>query len=377
MDRDEIEYRIHRLHSCGQDRLSVPLLDLVDSNQTDSQLTKAITQYLSTMGSYGSNVQFLNKKLGCSELQIMEIFKSYNKRIFTKLGKKNSKLVDLLLGSGVTNLDCIRSHPSVFDRSLSWIEARLKYLRGEGIRENLPVFYFTLTKSAFEYSIEKFKERDMKNTYDASKDLEQLDLSEKDRALVEEILRQHEARQFTNFPKIKLLISNGISLRDIVNHSYILDFSLSTLSNQLTSLQEAGMDKIHVSQIVQYISRRKISKTKLSQRLLASLMKCHISHLQSYSFNVVGELNQGEQRIAENIEFLLSQGFTKKDIQEVPIVLGHDTEILCQYWFSLPTNLNTYHLCMNDPIKLLNGLQYTIEKDMNFKSLVAVKMHDN
>ncbi|XP_050404974.1 uncharacterized protein LOC126820874 isoform X1 [Patella vulgata] len=168
--------------------------------------------------------------------------------------------------------------------------------------------------------------------------------------------------------KYELLKSYGISGMDVINRPNIMLVSYDKIKEAVEHAAEFGIENQTIAEIYIRCNFKKIPKQSCGARQYAYLadklgMPCEKLRRSLDSKWMSERLN-----MKNNVEFLQAQGFSLRDLQAFPIVLGHEHEYLKNFASSLPhrPELHPFEKYAEDKILLLNSLQYYIEQSVGF-----------
>lgn len=177
----------------------------------------------------------------------------------------------------------------------------------------------------------------------------------------------------TLMPKIAFLESKGFHVEDIITQR-LLHLGLNTIRDTYAMLEEHGIEDISMPILYHFVMFKRIRNKPQVRLNLAKIINIKEDQVHVPPEMLKLLFLQKRQVLIENYKFLIECGFTKDSIQRLIIVIGHDPRIVRRHWAQLPEReeLWPFESWQQDEWKLLNVLQYYIEKEDNFQRPVVL-----
>lgn len=175
-------------------------------------------------------------------------------------------------------------------------------------------------------------------------------------------------------PTIEYLRSIGITNKSIVDDILCLKMSLKLLKQSVEKLQKDGVEDIDLMQITavankmmpqkQPAHQQYVNKTFIRTKLL--IPKEEWKKVERTSFK------NSSKVLVKNFKLLTDSGFTLDSLRCCPYVIGHSSDVLEEHLQKLKAmeDLSVYKDLFADKRKLVNLLQYIIEKNNYFRRVV-------
>ena len=175
-------------------------------------------------------------------------------------------------------------------------------------------------------------------------------------------------------PTIEYLWRIGITSKSIVNDILCLKMSLKLLKRSVEKLQKDGVEDIDLMQITAVANKmmpqkrpthqQYVNKTFIRTKLL--IPQEEWKKVERTSFR------NSSKVLVKNFKLLTDSGFTIDSLRCCPYVIGHSSDVLEEYLQKLKAmeDLLVYKDLFADKRKLVNLLQYIIEKNNYFRRVV-------
>ena len=324
-----------------------------------------------------SVADFWLEKFQCGEEAIVDSV-DRNPRLFRSDIKAMCEKVDILLRYGAT-LDDVRAHSHVLkNRNVATIETRAREL-SRLCAPPLSVAWIAQSEYIYQeilhnYSTAEDEQADklsyIQKQVGGTDSTDNIDLWRK----IPYVSRQ----QFRILrPKLELLRSKGFTHDDIVMAPYIFKLGLESMHAIYDELEAHGIETITLRLICTFSQRRAISKYRLTKHILAKVIGCAPEAIGPLPKDMRVMFLQTTSIMSANFRFLCDEcGFDRDHIRRLPVILGHDHALLREHWTILPQRdeLRPFDEWTRDRWRLLNVLQYFIERENNFKHPVVFSL---
>lgn len=366
----EIVKRASSLKYLGHTNISVQLLKAIHSNMSLT-LMKQKLRLLRPMFKYTTLISYMQEVLKCSDSEMHILMQKVPAmRGFRNMNAFTAK-VEYLQSQGLT-LEDFKAYPAVLCRSLTVLRDRTSIIKKFQVEKSFPIGALIVSEKQFQRFLRKYHDDQevLKGHHDRN------DCIAKMFGVSEMIQSQmqyfHNRRLATVKPRIDYLISVGVSLEDIRNHLYILRYKIETLKRAFAQSQEAGIQSPSVLHLTHIILLGRVplkpphpkSANYLPELIgyIPKDMKNKYQHLRSI-------MMCNRWVLKENLDFLLSEGFTADQIYTCPLILSHKREELKASLEKLPLRpemQNNLDMLQDGTMKI-NLIQYFLEKESNFR----------
>ncbi|XP_046569280.1 uncharacterized protein LOC124277599 [Haliotis rubra] len=305
----------------------------------------------------------ISKLLQCSVEHCEALGKQYP-FLKSETAKRLAPKIDYLLSTGIT-LDEVRENCFILKRKLddlAEVASGIQKIRcgkvGTFDKESRELFLDT--EKLLLYSREKTDKKQQRCEHVAR--LLQVDISQLDVKYCAVPLK-------TVLLKIIFLLDQGINKKDLLNHLYLMQISLSTLQRTVKTAHNVGLTKFTAMSLINILQHRTISPKPGKARhhnfvaRQLDLPKTVFSNLGPRS-NLV--FSRDKSILKANIDYLKSKGFSSRDIHDCVLVIGHEPDVLKSYLESMSERLEVQQYEIIDNVVVLNAVQYFIERDGNF-----------
>ena len=361
MDTEKIKTAAKQLHEMGV-KVTPIMLKLASSKDAEE---KIMNYFHKANGCY-SLADFWAKKLNCSEDEMYKLFKE-NRRMFTRNGVvKYSKKVDILFELGYTVEEVKDCSHIIYNVNTASLVRRCQQFKDMGW-EKPQIQALSQADVSFEKYVKNRSQTLEEREYRLKSITEILGITRETVLQLPRIL----SFDFDSIQaKILFLMQVGISPLDILEHAgESLRLSLDKLKQGYADFCQLGLNKnISLRDLASYAQNGQVSRRITTPLFLANQLNCSVADLTKRTRGYRVIWLQSRHVMAQNREFLCECGFTNEHIVDCPIILGHDPEVLQYHWSTLPQKkeLQPFSTWMEKPAKLLQMLQYFIEKDINF-----------
>lgn len=377
----EILRRVERLRHCGIRQINVMTLKLGHIRSKAVLLERASALQAATAGK-DTLAASMADKLQYNE---MEWYMARKKFVYLRHVRDmpyfNTK-VDYLFNLGFS-IDDIKQNIMVLNKSLGCMKTRVKAAASANVLPALTLQVINMTDKMFNKwlqsaRMEKQALGEFSDRFEVFADL--LGVSPMD-IKQNPVFRRYSLHRMKSL--IELLLENGLKKDDILCHAHILIRGSKCILQSLDRLKELGLSQPSVVQIVNIINGRQVSKRQSKKSELvtvAELLETNLSQIEQHRALLRSTLLKGKFAIRKSVHYLQSQGFSSGDILCCPLLLGHDLPVLKSYVQSYRDHEDFEKLeagFANDKGKILNWIQYLIEKDINFSSQEAIAEEDD
>ena len=366
----EIVKRACLLKKLGIDNISVQLLKAIRSNMTHFQSQQKIKS-LQPLASHSTMTNYMQELLQCSYAEIHSIMQ----KVPSIKGYRNmtafSEKVEYLCSQGLTT-DNLKNYPAILCRSLATLKLRINVIKKFQEDDKFPVSSLVVSDKQFQKFLVKYydDQKALKGYQNRNECIAKMfGVS----AMIESQMHYfHNRRLATVKPRINYLISVGIPLEHIRNHPYILRYKKETLENALIKSKEAGIENVSILHLINIIICGRVPlkpPVPKSTNYIPELLGFPPNELRKKYNHLRPLVTTNRLSLKENLEFLLGEGFTVKEVCSCPLILSHKQEELKIILKTLPLQpemQNNLDLLQNGVMKI-NLMQYFLEKKSNFR----------
>lgn len=361
----DIDKRIERLHSYGQSSISMPLLKFAKPESSDTALRSSLRRYLKQQNGHLNKVDEIRSALQCTDDEMLDILKRNPRLIGRRKRRFIVEKVACLLECGAVIQD-IKSNTNLLNnKTLEDIESRAKRLVELGYNDPLPIGVIGRDDDDFEVIITRLAKQ--RSLHPTSRYLES-------REIIAQIPEYANRKLHVVKPKVDFLLSRGYVGEEIIEFPSILELGLKAIHDAVIYLQSHHLGTVSLETCHKYATKKCVtSRQSSSRRILAKVLECQSTELPPIPKDLSVVLNT-EASLHANYDFLQSIGFTSADLKRLPIVLAHNTEVLKLHWDLIQTEeglVPHFELWKEDKAKLLQLLQFSIEKESNFSHMAA------
>ncbi len=355
--------------------ISIPILRVLFSRTFEKdpkQISKLVDAKLQDWHGCISNADFWRMQLKCATDEMVYELLKVNKRLISRSGSIDAKVkkLKMLLERGIEVDDIRQNSHSLLNVSLESLANRLQQIK----EKNVDVDLTFLHRSDKQF-----------NTWIQNKEV----TLENQRQI--EILLERNFEDICGImstwkylssktlivPKVKYLLDAGFSSGEIISNIDIFQFSLTEMENGfnlITHLEHASL--VHLTK---YLVNNSLNRKQVAynRKYLSFLLGCETTDLRHLHTSLKVMFSQRKSVVEDNLEFLLDCGFKRESIQQVCVLLSHDTHTLKYHHSKLPyrKELQPFEDWQQDEVKLLNFLQYFIEKESNFVHPVVLEVY--
>lgn len=361
----DIDKRIERLHSSGQSSISMPLLKFAKPESSDTALRSSLRRYLKQQNGRLNKVDEIRSALQCSDDEMLDILKRNPRLIGTRKRRFIVEKVACLLECGAVIQD-IKSNTNLLNnKTLEDIESRAKRLVELGYNDPLPMGVIGRDDDDFEVIVARLAKQ--RSLHPTSRYLES-------REIIAKIPDFANRKLHVVKPKVDFLLSRGYVGEEIIEFPSILELGLEAIHDAVIYLQSYHLGAVSLETCHKYATKKRVtSRQSSSRRILAKVLECQSTELPLIPKDLSVVLNT-EATLHANYDFLRSIGFTSADLKRLPIVLAHNNEVLRLHWDLIQMEEGLaphFESWKEDKAKLLQLLQFSIEKESNFSHMAA------
>lgn len=310
-------------------------------------------------------MEVLSEKLDCSIGELLQDTSPSMSYVHcSKYPDRMLEKIDVLLKAGFTTLQ-IRRCVRVLNKDVETLRKRVAEVHELGLQRLMTCSwllqgepqYKKIVKNAKRYNLWGDKWEYVSKLLDVPK---------------EEVMGHFKRIDMENvIPKIELLIKIGFTGQEILNRQRMLRTSEKKIKRVLDHITENEMDDLNTSLRYTWVVNEipALNREVYTQKaVLSKLLNCSTKTFTKNAAFLKPALSHPDAMILETVSLLKSKGFTISDIEQCPLVLNHDPSILNSYLEGLECRkeLQPYAEWEKDKVKLLNALQYFIERDLNF-----------
>ena len=372
---EEIDERIERLQALDLP-ISIPLLGMASMENTNKMMKK-ITKYMDLNEGHSSVGDFWKEKLNANEEEMLSLAEHYGKRLITKPRKSDVKRqkLDYLLSLDYAPQE-IRDYPLVLlNVSLDKLQERVSEFDASGWgKPSLNVL--GMSQAKYQRHLRLLKSDDEVGEWDVQEIVENMAelLGEPEENVIN--IRQYLLTDWSILKeKLVFLLDKGVESSSILLCPKVLRLSHSQLEQAYCDLESLHFEELSLDMIYNYITRGNVHGQQKANTALANWLQLSKEDMKSLKPEIRKRaFLQSSHVISQNIKFLKDRGFTIGDIRQLPIIVCHDSDVLEHHWTSLQEqeDLQPFEQMMERPVVLLNCLQYSIEKEQNFKYSVIL-----
>jgi DNA-binding transcriptional MerR regulator len=310
-------------------------------------------------------LEVLSVKLECSIPEVLQdVSPAMSYVLCSKYPDRTLEKIDILLGAGFTTSQ-IRGCVRVLNKDVKTLRRRVAEIHELGLEKLMTCSwllqgeakYLKIINNAKRHSLWGDKWEYVSTLLDLPKDEVRVHFK---RIKMENVI-----------PKIELLLKMGFTGQEILNRPRLMKISEKKIEQISELMVEHELHDLDVLQRYTWVVNRMptLYHGVYSQKaILSKLLNCSKKTITKNANLLKQAFSHSDATILESISVLKSNGFSASDIEQCPLVLNHDPSVLRTYLDSLETRkeLQPYVEWEKDKVKLLNVLQYFIEKDMNF-----------
>lgn len=345
---------IERLRSLGFKYINMPLIYYASKVKYDIDIYE-LPQRNKCMVLW--KIAQLADVLQCSDAQMMKIL-AFNPRLVGRRGLDQSIAKAKCLISNGAAVEDIRNNSNILNnKAMKVIESRAKQLSELGY--NLPLDIRLIGRNSKAYSdivtrLEKWHAKCPSASIAAANDI------------IKQLPPMSPKQLSHCRPHIEYLLSVGFAPADILAYPTILEVTLDQLHCVLSDHLN-----YHIGDVSLPMCHSIISRNSRRQKSRESLVNFQAVNSLMLPRNALKHLDRSI--MLHNFTFLEQCGFTNSDITAVPLVLLHSVDVVMQHWKIVAdknneaTTAHVFRKYVNDPIKQLNILQYSIERATNFR----------
>lgn len=373
LSEDEIIIRMDILQQLAINDISIPLIGLTNKYRT-GEVKSRYKIYIERTKGCVSVADFWRGVFECSEMDMDELLLS-NPRLL-----KGEKVLDerlrkarFLFDSGIKRKDLLKASHVILNHTFDTIENRVKELKANNVH---PLSISFLAQAEKQYRSALHRHLELQKSNDSRWSVLEGLLG------VDQEMLKHPVYKKTPLHRLRkridyLLNTRGYDPEDIINCPTILQrIEVNRLEKAFHELEEAGLEDIQLATVVTYINHRRVpAYKKTSHRSVAKNLGFDTHNMADVSHgDFAGLFQQRNSVLQQNFQYLkVDCGFSSDIILDVPVILGHSHVLLVKHWDNLPAKQETlFNKWKNDQRKLLNLLQYDIEKSVNFKHSVLL-----
>ena len=377
--KDNIAECCTKLQNCGIKEVSIPLLAIA-LKTPQVRLQAAVSAYRGKLQDYVSVADFWRQMLNRTEDE-MECLMTSNPRLMksNKYIKEKMLKLDLLLENGLTRSHVAKCSHVLTNQTFTTLQARIKQLQDVHIQ---PIPIAAITQAGYLYEQRL-----------ASLIASQEEAAERWQHL--STLLGHPAEHLKKFPVLRntslssleerisfLMSERNYTSEDILACPGILHRkSIDRLKETFFQLDELGLEQLPLASVVSFAVYKKIPMTQKNGSLksLLKILECEewrLPEIDAVQYTAL--FSQRPSVIRQNLRFLTEEcNFTWDVVLDLPIILGHAHKVVVRQWEKLCCDKDDItNKLQKEPSKVLNCLQYYIEREANFKHPVLTQDHD-
>ena len=361
LNKNEVDDRVCKLKDHGVTSVSMPLLRLLEPPRSNPAIAKRIEWYMLRTNERLNYSDEIVDALRCSCDEMVDIL-TQNPRLVGELQRKFMKeKIECLLNYGA-RLEDIRSNTSLLNnKTLETIESRARLLSAIGCNDPLLIGIIGRTKREFQLIVDRLVgEKELRS---------EIKFPESNVIMKELMPHLQNHRYHVVKAKVNLLLSHGYTMEDILAFPTILDrVGLANIHSSITYINQLGVGLASLETCYRYALKKHLPFRRMSlRRTFSKLLDCSSDSLPTMPSDF-GAAAPDEAAMLRNYGVLRECGFLKDDIIALPIILLHHADDLQACWRELESdNAVAFARFKGDTKKLLNLLQYTIEKSSNFR----------
>lgn len=366
----EIVKRAFILKKLNHENISVQLLKVIRSNMSSFQLKQKIKS-LQPLTNYSTMTDYMREVLQCSHAEMYTIMQKVPAiKSFRNMVAFTEK-VEYLRSQGLTT-DDFKNYPAILCRSLLILEERSRIIKKFQEDNNFPVASLIISDKQFQRFLVKYRadQNTLKGHNNRNECIAKMfGVS----AMIESQMHYFDKRRLATVkPRIDYLMSVGIPLEHIRNHPYILRYRIVTLQNAFIKSQEAGIQNISILHLIHIIICGRVPlkpPVPKSTNYLPELLGLPLNKMKKKYEHLRPLVTRNRFCLKENLDFLLSEGFTLPQVCTCPLILSHTLEELKTSLKMLPLQpemQNNLDMLQNGTMKI-NLMQYFLEKESNFR----------
>ena len=365
MNPRTIQIRVARLKALGCAKIT-PTLLWSAKEQNEQNLIDSAREYFEALGTCASHREFVAQILNYDP---MDLNATQVPLDIVDLKKK----VELFLSAGYS-INEIRDNRLVLNKAYSKLKTQVDKMIEYDVRDKMPFHRFAQSSTRTDVILRSA--RNEKEALDGHNDR-----YEAAAALlgipVEKVRKEFDYVEAYNWTRTKAIVSwlleNGYSPEDIMDNSFIIMHTLNRIKKGHQKMLEREFKEIDVGLLFKCMTDSLGSYRVSSRKGLVKLLECSVHDLDPFKDYLKTILQQPLYKLRDNVRLLQKAGFSLEDIRRLPLVLAHEPTILARYLASLESReeLQPVDEWKRSPLKLLNALQYFIERDLNFSSIAA------
>ena len=377
---EEVVECAEKLNSCKVKTISAPLLKIAQrfTWYETSHVAHRIKKYTDKLNGHVSVADFWISVLSCkSEQEILNILQKNPRLIFLRNPQQATEKVNVLLEHGLS-LEAIKDNTYILKNvTAENITSRCQQLVEHGVIKTGETPALELLSQSQKVFVKMLKIH-LKRQSEFS---EKISWLAKNLQYPENVISGSSQLVKNSLSMLKLKVPHvlqfGFSASDILMCPEVLSFSMEAVTHAMKDMEDAEIDHIKISMLKTYLVTKKIGNPSNNRHILARALRCNLKELPSLkdTSHLKYALVQDPDILEINFQFLLDCGFAAEDIQQIPLVIGHNPDVLVRHWNLLTSRseLKQFSGCLADSSKVLNTLQYFIERDINFQLPVVLK----
>ncbi|XP_074657415.1 uncharacterized protein LOC141910620 [Tubulanus polymorphus] len=324
----------------------------------------------------------LARKLECSVEELLNDLAANASKLRPYNLRRIVERIDLLIANGADG-KMIREQPFVLSRSTATLRRRIERLDSLGLRKpRLPITWLIQNDREFDQIVEgHLRLRDaMADCADKWEYLAKLlDVGE---SQVKKAFPDFDLTLITK--KIRFLFAMGFTGEQILLYPRVLHPSLEGLRLADEYFRANEISNLRLPQIYAFASNRRVHlkrNASYTRRSIARILETNLASLDKYWPHLQPAISFTERELCANKNVLLKHGFELSDVSRCPLLFNHVPEALERYLAKLESLKTVAPFSnwskRNKSIKLLNALQYLIEKDLNFSEIGFRASHED
>ena len=310
-----------------------------------------------------SAIEALRKALKCSEEQMIDIL-TRNPRLRTiKYNTTVFEKIEVLFQYGARPRDLWMNTNVLKNQTLDTIKVRARKLHELGHNDPLPIGHIDRNNRIYKEIIRKLEENassneELRNSIKVLKQIPYVKLN---------TLHIHKG-------KLDYLASQGYSTQEILDTPKIFSDSLDTIRNSVEAMNSHYLEKVPLDRCLRHSfgkpnppsGQRHVYKTlkTLNDHLTTQIRKKFVIYAKGIPTRMFRKF------FPVNMSFLKDKGFSIDELSRLPIVLCHEPRVLEEWWERLWSDEKFRKEFEEDKVLALNMLQYSIEKQNNFRHFI-------
>ena len=368
-------------------QVSIPLIGLItDCQSNDYQRRMKFSRYSKRMHGFCSLADLWMDILGCKEEEIEDLMLT-SPWLLSSLGHFSNRVQKamFLLESGVSRKELLLNTKVLTNISLETLKRRVAEVKALGMKK-LPLKSLAQSNGPYEKAMALYKKR-------MGLEAKRWEVLCKLLNTSRRVLEMHPVFSMGTMEstkhsdslekKIRYLVdTRGYTVDDVLNYPRILSrSSVKRLDRAFHDLEEVGLDDVTLSMVHAYMQNKKLPEVSYgTQKALRYTLGSNVQEMaEVLPREYAGLFQQDPKIIRANFRFLSEDcGFERSLILNLPVILGHSQNVLVQHWKMLPESQSEHFTKWRaDPQKLLNLLQYDIERSVNFKHRIITVEHSS